>query len=102
MKINFKANETVVKAQDTLFTSAEGEFKGKLIITNQRIYFKSYASSGEEFDFELLPGEIIEVIYYNKLRFIPIGQELKTKKGELLKFTLRDRDSWCRLITAMN
>lgn len=84
MKINLKANETVVKSQDTLFTSAEGEVKGKLIVTNQRIYFKSYASTGEDFDYELLPGETIEVIYYNKLSFIPVGLKLKTKKGELL------------------
>ena len=102
MRIDLKANETVVKATNTLHSSGTTEYKGKLVLTNQRIYFISAQREAEAYDFEILPGQISEVVYYNAFRFFPKGLELKTKEGNSLKFTMKDRDTWCRMIVSMN
>lgn len=102
MRIDLKANETVVKATNTLHSSGTAEFKGKLILTNQRLYFISTQRDTEACNFEILPDQIIEVVYYNAFRFFPKGLELKTKEGNSLKFTMKDRDTWCRMIVSMN
>jgi hypothetical protein len=102
MKINLKANEVVIKAGNTLHISGVKESRGKLIITNQRIYFKTTGDTMESNDFEIMPHEISEVLFYNSLGFIPRGLDLKTSDGRLLRFTLKDRNNWCRLITSMN
>jgi len=102
MRIDLKANETVVKATNTLHSSGKEQHKGKLILTNQRLYFISAQRAAEAYDFEVLPGQISEVVYYNAFRFFPKGLELKTKEGNSLKFTMKDRDIWCRMIVSMN
>lgn len=102
MKIDLKANEVVIKAGNTLHTSGAKESRGKLIITNQRIYFKSTGDTTDADDFEILPKEISEVLFYNKLMIIPQGLDLKTTDGRMLRFALKGRNDWCRLITSMN
>ncbi|KAF5042368.1 hypothetical protein DSECCO2_513340 [anaerobic digester metagenome] len=102
MKIDLKANEVVIKAGNTLHTSGVKVSRGKLIITNQRIYFKSTGDATDADDFEILPKEISEVLFYNKLMIIPQGLDLKTTDGRMLRFTLKGRNDWCRLITSMN
>ena len=41
MVVDLKANEVVTKAGDAQFYAPESQVRGKLILTNQRIYFKS-------------------------------------------------------------
>lgn len=101
MKINLKANEVVLKATDTLHTNEESETKGKLIITNQRIYFKSIESENDHRSFEILPGEIRDILFYNAMRFIPRGLDLITSDGKKLRFSIRNRKEWCREIARM-
>jgi len=102
MKVNLKPNEVVVKASDTSHLTNEDKVKGKLILTNQRIYFKSIDHDKDEFDFELLPTEISEVMVFNTYSFFSNGLSLITKDGRELKFTIKKRDEWCRSINYMN
>ena len=55
MVVNLKANETVIKAGDTKYYIDEDKVEGKLIVTNQRIYFKTSNSDAGLFNLEILP-----------------------------------------------
>jgi len=101
MRINLKANEVVIKATDTLHTSETDETKGKLIMTNQRLYFKSLNSGDEHKNFEILPGEIRDILFYNVLSIIPRGLDLVTSDGKKLRFSMKNRKEWCRQIALM-
>jgi hypothetical protein len=102
MHINLKANEVVIKASDTLHTSGSEETKGKLILTNQRLYFKSVQHNDDLKNFEILPGEISEILFYNVMRIIPRGLDLMTADGRKLRFLMKNRDEWCRQIAGMS
>jgi len=101
MRINLKANEVVLKATDTLHTSGAVETKGKLIMTNQRLYFKSINSWDDHKNFEILPGEIRDILFYNILSVIPRGLDLVTSDGKKLRFLMKNRNEWCRQIALM-
>ena len=101
MKIDLKSNEVVIRAANTLHTTGTSESKGKLIMTNQRIYFKSLGSPSGIHDLELLPGEIKDILLYNVLRIIPRGFDLVTTDGRQLRFALKNRNEWCRHIASM-
>ncbi|MFH1118487.1 MAG: hypothetical protein V1775_01605 [Bacteroidota bacterium] len=101
MRINLKANEVVLKAADTLHSSGSDETKGKLIMTNQRLYFKSSQTGQEQKNFEILPGEIRDILFYNVIRFIPRGLELVTSDGRIIRFSVKNRKEWCRQIALM-
>jgi hypothetical protein len=101
MRIDLKANEVVLKATDTLHTSGTDETIGKLILTNQRLYFKS-AQDGEKVkNFEILPEEIREITFYNVMRIIPRGLDLITADGRKFRFSMKNRKEWCRQIAGM-
>lgn len=102
MRINLKANEVVLKATDTLHTSGADETKGKLILTNQRLYFKSVQHDSDIRNFEILPGEISEILFYNVMRIIPRGLDLMTADGRKLRFSMKNRKEWCRQIAGMS
>lgn len=102
MKLNLKPNEVVVKATDTSHLTNEDKVKGKLILTNQRIYFKTQSNDKDEFNFELMPADISEVMVFNTMSFFSNGLSLITKDGRELKFTLKKRDDWCQSINNMN
>jgi len=101
MKIDLKANEVVIRATNTLHTSGTSETRGKLIMTNQRIYFKSLTNQTGKHDLELLPGEIKDILLYNILRIIPRGLDLVTTDGRQFRFALKNRNEWCRYIASM-
>ena len=101
MFVDFKENEVVIKAGDTEHLFENEKIKGKLIITNQRIYFRTLDEKIEKFNFEIMPEEISEVHYFNQKKVFPTGLEVITKDGEHLKFTLKKRNSWGELINKM-
>lgn len=99
MKIDLKANEMVVKATDTnhLINGAE-KIKGKLIITNQRIYFKSVNGNTGKYDIEIDPKTISDVLFFNPGFLQHNGLNLVTTEGNEMRFTLKKRNSWGQMI----
>ena len=101
MVVNLKANEVVLKAGNTDQLLGDRKIPGKLIVTNQRIYFKSLETNYEEMNLELNPENILEVIYFNTRKFIPNGLNVVTKAGESLRFILKKRNDFGQLINRM-
>jgi len=99
MKVDLKANEVVVKAGDSQHLNGNGNINGKLILTNQRVYFKSPQDSN--YNMEIMPSDIEEVIYFNTGMFSSNGLNIVTKEGSQLKFKIRKRDSWGKAINQM-
>lgn len=94
MVVDLKANEVVVKAGDSDYFSKEEKVPGKLILTNQRIYFKSKIDNKNLFNLEILPQQIKEILYFNTMKIIPNGLNIVMKTGEELRFKIGKRNSW--------
>jgi hypothetical protein len=101
MVVNLKANEVVIKAGDTDHCNQENKIAGKLIVTNQRIYFLTKNPECSSYNLEILPEQIKEVIFYNTKKIFPNGLNLITKAGEQLKFILKKRNAFGELINTM-
>jgi hypothetical protein len=101
MVVNLKANEVVLKAGDTEHYCDESRVSGKLIVTNQRIYFLTKNPDCSTYNLEILPEQIKEVIFYNTKKIFPNGLNLITKAGEHLKFILKRRNAFGELINKM-
>jgi hypothetical protein len=101
MVVNLKANEIVIKAGDTKYFVEQEKVNGKLIVTNQRIYFKTRNSNSARFNLEILPEQIKEVIFFNTMRIIPNGLNLITKAGRQLRFAVKNRNAIGQLINKM-
>jgi len=101
MVVNFKANEQVIKAGDSTYHTESEKVQGKLIITNQRVYFKSENGNANKYNVEILPADIREIIYFSSNIFSPNGLNVVMKNGETLKFTLKKRDEMASLINKM-
>jgi hypothetical protein len=54
MTVKLDANEVVLKAGDTNQVIDNYTIEGKLIVTNQRIYFKTMNEETEKFNLEIL------------------------------------------------
>lgn len=100
MKIDLKPNELVVKAGDSQFLNGK-DVKGKLIVTNQRLYFEAIAAADRNYSREIQPSDIREVMPFNTFAFISNGLNIVTKNGEELKFKVKKRSSWENLINKM-
>ena len=101
MVVPLKANEVVVKAGDsTYFTNAE-KVGGKLIVTNQRIYFKSTNGHGDKYDLEIIPTDILEVIFFKTGVLQSNGLNVVMKSGEELRFSVKKRNEIGLLINKM-
>ncbi len=100
MKVDLKANELVVKAGDSKFLNGK-DVKGKLIVTNQRIYFLAKYELDKTYNQEIQPAEIKEVLPFNSFAIIPNGLNVVTKTGDSLKFKVKNRKSWEQLINKM-
>jgi len=100
MKIDLKPNELVVKAGDSEFLNGK-DVKGKLIATNQRLYFEAIAADDSSYSREIQPSEIREVMPFNTFAFISNGLNIVTKNGEELKFKVKKRSSWENTINKM-
>lgn len=97
MKIDLKPNEMVVKASNSTYLNGQ-KINGKLILTNQRIYFKS---EYESYNQEIVPEEIREVIPFKTGFFSDNGLNIVRKDGKELNFKIKDRDTWCKLVNQM-
>lgn len=100
MKIDLKPNELVVKAGDTKFLNGK-DVNGKLVITNQRVYFIAKKLEDNHYNREIQPTEIREVMPFNTFAILPNGLNVVTKAGEELKFKVKNRQSWENLINRM-
>lgn len=100
MKIDLKPNELVVKAGDTLFLNSK-DVKGKLIVTNQRLYFEAIESNDKKYNQQIEPSNIREVLPFNSFAFLPNGLNIVTKEGEELRFKVKKRKAWEALINKM-
>jgi hypothetical protein len=101
MTVKLNANEVVLKAGDTNQVIDNKSVDGKLIVTNQRIYFKSLADDTGIFNLEILFENILEVIFYNKGLFLVKGLNIMTRDGKNYTFPLKKRDEIGQLINKM-
>jgi hypothetical protein len=101
MTVKLNANEVVIKAGDTNQVIDKDIIEGKLIVTNQRIYFKTLNEETEKFNLEILFENILEVVYFSKGLFSVKGLNVVTKDGKTLCFPLKKRDEIGQLINSM-
>jgi len=101
MKIDMNPNEMVIKAGESNHVFNGGTVKGKLILTNQRIYFKPETNGHPHADIEILPEDIKDVMFYNNRLFFSNGLNIVTKNGAENKFLLKKRSDWSELIVRM-
>jgi hypothetical protein len=101
MTVKLNANEVVLKAGDTNQVVENNKVEGKLIVTNQRIYFKALQQEMENFNLEILFDNILEVIYYSKGLFSVKGLNVVTRDGKSHIFPLKKRDEIGQLINKM-
>ena len=98
MKVNLKANETVLRAADTRHYINDMKVLGKLILTNQRLYFATVETDHGRVIVELEPKAISEVYEFNNRVLFPNGLCLLTHDGRELKFEVRNRNTWAQMI----
>jgi hypothetical protein len=101
MTVKLNANEVVLNAGDTNQVINNNKVEGKLIVTNQRIYFKALQQETEKFNLEILFDNILEVIFYSKGIFAVKGLNVVTRDGKSHSFPLKKRDEIGQLINKM-
>jgi hypothetical protein len=101
MTVKLNPNEVVIKAGDTNQVVGNETIEGKLIVTNQRLYFKTLKEETERFNLEILFENILEVIYFNRGLFSVKGLNVITRDGRCISFPLRKRDEFGQLINRM-
>jgi len=101
MTVKLYANEVVLKAGDTNQVIENNTVEGKLIVTNQRLYFKTLDENTDRFNLEILFDNILEVIYFSKGLFAPKGLNVVTRDGKSHSFPLKQRDEFGQLINKM-
>ena len=101
MTVKLEPNEVVIKAGDTNQVIDNSKIDGKLIVTNQRIYFKSLQDETAKFNFEILFDNILEVIYFGRGFFSVQGLQVVTRDGKNHSFPLKKRDEIGKLINSM-
>lgn len=101
MTVKLRPNEVVLKAGDTNRVIDRATIPGKLIVTNQGLYFKTFVNETERFNLEILFDNILEVIYFNQGLFAAKGLNVVTRDGNTFSFPLRKRDEFGQLINKM-
>jgi hypothetical protein len=101
MTVKLNANEVVLKAGDTNQVIDKNTIEGKLIVTNQRIYFKTLNEETEKFNLEILFDNILEVIFFGNGFFSVKGLNVVTRDGKSHMFPLKKRDEIGQLINRM-
>ena len=101
MTVKLNPNEVVIKAGDTNQVVGNDTIEGKLIVTNQRLYFKTLKEETERFNLEIMFENILEVIYFSRGLFSVKGLNVVTKDGRCISFPLRKRDEFGQLINRM-
>jgi len=98
MVVDLKENELVLKASDSNFFTEDKNIDGKLILTNQRVYFKTKENQNEIYNLEILPSQIEEILYFNTMKIFPNGLNIRLKEGKELKFKIGKRNSWGKVL----
>ncbi len=101
MTVKLYANEVVLKAGDTNQVVENNKIEGKLIVTNQRLYFKTIDEKTEIFNLEILFENILEVIFFGNGFFSEKGLNVVTRDGKSHSFPLKQRDEIGQLINKM-
>jgi hypothetical protein len=101
MKLVLQPNEMIIRAGNSNLRQRDQQIQGKLIVTNQRIYFKSLTEDFRNCDREITPSEIRDLMFFNTLWLIPNGMNIVTKNGDEIHFTVKNRSEWAKLITRM-
>jgi hypothetical protein len=101
MKLVLQPNEMIIRAGNSNLRHLDQQVQGKLIVTNQRIYFKSLTEVHRNCDREIVPAEISDLMFFNTLWLIPNGMNIVTKNGDEIQFTVKNRTEWAKLITRM-
>jgi hypothetical protein len=101
MTVKLNANEVVLKAGDTNQIINNNRIDGKLIVTNQRIYFNALSEELSRFNLEILFENILEVIYFSNGLFSAKGLNVVTRDGKNHSFPLKKRDEIGQLINSM-
>lgn len=101
MKIDMNPNEMVIKAGNSDHVSNGSTIKGKLILTNQRVYFKPETNGQTHPNVEIWPDEIKDVMFYNNRLLFSNGLNIITKDGKENKFLVKDRSDWSEMIVRM-
>jgi len=100
MKIDLQPNELVVKAGDTQFLNGK-KVDGKLIVTNQRIYFEAIHDDDKHYNIRIDPETIREVLPFNSYVILPDGLNIVRKNGDQFRFRVKKRGSWESMINRM-
>ncbi len=101
MVVPLKANEVVVKAGDSTYFVENKKVTGKLVLTNQRIYFVSMNGHAGSYDLEIVPTEIQEIIFFNTHKILPNGLKVILRSGEERRFSVKKRNEIGALINRM-
>ena len=101
MTVKLNANEVVLNAGDTNQVIDNSNIEGKLIVTNQRLYFKPLKEEAQKFNLEIMFDNILEVIFYSKGLFSVKGLNIVTRDGKCHSFPLKKRDEIGQLINKM-
>lgn len=101
MTVKLNPNEVVLNAGDTNQVIDNKTVNGKLIVTNQRVYFKSIEDGISAFNLEILFDNILEVIFYQRGIFSVKGLNIITRDGKNYVFPLKKRDEIGQLINKM-
>ncbi len=100
MKIDLQPNELVIKAGDTTFLNGK-KVDGKLIITNQRIYFEAIHADDKHYNLRIDPDSIREVLPFNSYVILPDGLNIIRKNGDQHRFRVKQRRNWEAMINRM-
>jgi len=101
MKIEMNPNEMVIKASDSSQVLNGSSIKGKLILTNQRLYFKASENGKRHNDVEIWPDDIKEVMLFNNRILFSTGLNIVTDDGIENKFLVKNRNDWSEMIVRM-
>lgn len=101
MKPHMQPNEVVLKACNSKHFRDRQSSKGKLVLTNQRLFFWPTSNEGQFSLLEILPQQISELHFFNTLLLIPNGINVITKDGRQNMFSVKERNSWTRMINQM-
>ena len=101
MKVDLNPNEVVIKASDSNFYQSNSAIDGKLILTNQRLFFKADAIGAASHEVEVYPGDIQEILYFKTVFLSPNGLNVIKKDGGEFKFKVKQRNSWVEMINKM-
>jgi hypothetical protein len=96
MTVKLNPNEILLKAGDTSHNAT----KGKLMVTNQRIYFKPLTDDNN-FTLEIIFDNILEVLFYSKGLFREKGLNINTRDNKSYTFPLKKHNEIGMLINKM-